>query len=153
MRAFSAESWACRRAREAISMRLDGELSELEEAVLDAHLARCVECTAFGADVAAATEELRAASQETLTRPLELPLRRGGRFGAARATVWVAGAAAAAAALLAVTVLPENRVEAPPSIRPVPTSNQDLRDLRVLRKAQMKPAGLILSAPPRGAEL
>jgi anti-sigma factor RsiW len=153
MRAFSAESWACEQAREAISVRLDGELSELEDALLDAHLARCVECAAFGADVAATTDALRAAPPETLTRPLELPVRRRGRLGVASATVWVAGAAATAAALLAVTVLPENRVERPPSIRPVPTNNQDLRDLRVLRKAQMKPAHLILSAPPRGAEL
>src|SRR5919197_5607379 len=127
MRRIPAQSWACERARRAISLRLDGELSELEEAVLDSHLASCAHCTVFAADVAATTTTLRAAPLEVLGRRIELPLRRRAAFGPRAATAWVAGAAAAAAALLAVTVLPSNRVEGPPSIRPVPSNNQDLR--------------------------
>ena len=152
MRRIPAQSWACERARRALSLRLDEELSELEEGALESHLALCAHCGAFAADVAAATSALRAAPLETLGRRIELPIRRSG-FAARTATAWVAGATAAAAALLAVTVLPSNRVQGPPSIRPVPSNNQDLRDLRVLRKAQMKPAALILSRPARGAEL
>jgi anti-sigma factor RsiW len=153
MRRIPAQSWACERARRAVSLRLDGELSELEEAVLDSHLASCAHCTMFAADVTGAAATLRAAPLEALGRRVELPLRRRTGLGAGKVTAWVAGAAAAAAALLAITVLPTNRVQGPPSIRPVPSTNQDLRDLRVLRNAQMKPAALILSRPARGPEL
>jgi hypothetical protein len=56
-------------------------------------------------------------------------------------------AAAAAAALLAVTILPSSRVPASvtPLTRVVPTNNEDLRDQRILQRAQMKPVALILS--------
>ena len=37
----------CERARQWASLRLDGELSELENALLDAHLGRCQACSGF----------------------------------------------------------------------------------------------------------
>ena len=40
-------SQLCARSREWASLRADGELSELEAALLDAHLARCDDCRAF----------------------------------------------------------------------------------------------------------
>ena len=49
----------CARARFWASLRLDGELSELEGALLDAHLARCPECAAYTAGSEASITALR----------------------------------------------------------------------------------------------
>ena len=57
-------SQLCARARFWASLRLDGELSELESALLDAHLARCAECSAVISEFGTLTHDLRA-------RPLE----------------------------------------------------------------------------------
>src|SRR5260370_12040824 len=56
----------CSRAREFVSCRLDGELSELEAAGLDDHLRDCAECSAYARELHALSTELRAA-------PLERP--------------------------------------------------------------------------------
>jgi hypothetical protein len=50
----------CARARFWASLRIDGELSELEGALLDAHVARCPDCAAFVAGAATSTAALRA---------------------------------------------------------------------------------------------
>src|SRR4051812_45109458 len=52
---------ACDRARTWASLRLDGELSELEGALLDAHLARCPACSAAVAAIEDATAVVREA--------------------------------------------------------------------------------------------
>jgi hypothetical protein len=153
MWALRPRNWACDRARQAASVRLDRELSELETALLEAHLARCSACAEFAADVEAVTLALRVAPLERLERPIELPLRRRVAFGARRATGLVAAVTAAAAALLAVTVLPNQRVETgPPTPVVVPSNNEDLRDLRILHRAQMKPIVQVLGRPSRGVE-
>src|SRR3954452_9437902 len=54
----------CARARFWASLRVDGELSELEGALLDAHLARCAECREVAAGFAGATLLPRPAPQE-----------------------------------------------------------------------------------------
>jgi predicted anti-sigma-YlaC factor YlaD len=91
---------ACARAREWVSLQLDAELSTLETALLDAHLARCAHCCAYARDVTALTERLRA---EPLEQPaaVELPRRRRrARVRPARlASTVLAGAAAAAVAV------------------------------------------------------
>jgi predicted anti-sigma-YlaC factor YlaD len=56
----------CERARFWASLRLDGELSELEGALLDAHLARCAGCRVVADGFDASTSALRAAP---LVRP------------------------------------------------------------------------------------
>jgi anti-sigma factor RsiW len=63
----------CERARFWASLRLDGELSELEGALLDAHLARCVGCQAVVEGFGASTATLRAAP---LDRPAPLVVDR-----------------------------------------------------------------------------
>jgi predicted anti-sigma-YlaC factor YlaD len=60
---------SCRRAREWVSLRLDGELSELERLLLRRHLSRCDECRAMAVRVEQAAELMR-------TAPLERPDRR-----------------------------------------------------------------------------
>jgi predicted anti-sigma-YlaC factor YlaD len=98
MEAMSVLSKRCVRAREHISLRLDGELSEFERALLGAHLARCEACRRFEGDVRAVTERLRAEPLEPLSRPIVIAPRR--RVALAR----VLPGAAAAAAVLAVGV-------------------------------------------------
>lgn len=85
----------CMSAREAVSLRLDGELSELEAARLDAHLAGCAECRVFAAEIASTAVVLRAA-------PLEQP-RAAIVLGRRRRLPTPAAGAAAASILLAVT--------------------------------------------------
>jgi predicted anti-sigma-YlaC factor YlaD len=54
----------CMRAREGVSARLDGELSELETAWVDGHLVECAVCAAFAAEIAAGAAVLRSAPLE-----------------------------------------------------------------------------------------
>jgi hypothetical protein len=85
----------CARARFWASLRADDELSELEGALLDAHVARCADCAEFLAGTAAVTRALRA--QPLLAHaPVSLPVRpaphRTALLGVAAAAV-VIGAA------------------------------------------------------------
>lgn len=88
----------CHRTREHVSLRLDTELSELEEALVAAHLRRCTACSAFAMDLETITGTLRATPLEEPSVQFQLP-RRPARFGVARA-----GTAAAAAATVAIAV-------------------------------------------------
>jgi len=151
MRSFSTRSWACDRAREAVSLRLDSELSQLEEVLLERHLGRCAACAAYAAETAAITGELRRAPLVALERPIDLPRRR--RAGHVfRGGAWAGAAAVAVTALGAMLTLPAQH-EAPTTSTGYMARNQDLRDLRVLRTAQMKPLALRLSRPLRGPQL
>lgn len=97
---MTAISQSCERAREWASLRVDGELSELESVLLDAHLDRCLPCRRFARDVEDVAGALRAARVER-PAPVALPLphRRPARWGlhavAAAALVVAAGAAGA----------------------------------------------------------
>ena len=97
----------CNRAREWISLSMDGELSEFEQVLMAAHLERCAECRAFDADTRGFTTALRLAAPEALERPVAVPRRRS--FGAAgvRGAQAASIAFAAAAAVLGVVLLPE----------------------------------------------
>jgi predicted anti-sigma-YlaC factor YlaD len=64
-------SQLCERARTWASLRADGELSELESGLLDAHLGRCVRCRTLARDFESAAGVLRAAALE---RPAQLAL-------------------------------------------------------------------------------
>lgn len=110
---------SCARAREWVSLRLDGELSELERLMLERHLARCEPCRAFAAGTAATAGMLRAAERERPRRPVVpdvRPRRRRARYGLA----------AAAAALVMVgagvgTLVASLRDDSSPGERPAPT--------------------------------
>jgi anti-sigma factor RsiW len=83
----------CQRAREAVSLQLDGELSELGSARLSAHLRECDACAAYAHEATAIAGRLRAA-------PLEQP-GVAVTFSARRRRPGLQIAAAGAAAALA----------------------------------------------------
>jgi ferric-dicitrate binding protein FerR (iron transport regulator) len=97
---MSTTSQLCERAREWASLRADGELSELESALLDAHLGRCAPCRSFAGGAEDLTAALRAARLE---RPaplaLVLPRRRPAlkALQAVLATAFVVAAGVSAA--------------------------------------------------------
>ena len=88
----------CNRTREHVSLRLDTEVSELEEALAATHLRRCAACRAFAVDLEALTETLRAAPLVEPSVRFQLPRRRA-RIGVARA-----GTAAAATLTAAIAI-------------------------------------------------
>jgi predicted anti-sigma-YlaC factor YlaD len=136
----------CERARTYASLRLDGELSEFERALLEAHVASCDACRAFAADVDALTAELRAAKHERLERPLQLPVRvRAGlrrlQVGAAAAVlVTVVGAST----LIGSVGRPSEPRFATARVEPATPT------LRELRAADLKPPP---ATPRRGTKL
>ena len=64
--ALSPRNGRCERARQWVSLRVDGELSELEDALLEKHLEGCASCSTFTAGLVATAEAVRAV-------PLERP--------------------------------------------------------------------------------
>src|SRR4051794_26475663 len=83
----------CARASEWVSLRLDGQLSDFEQVLLESHLERCAECRAFAANVSGLTRTLRAMPLEQPSVTFQAPRRaRGGTFalGAVSAAAAVA---------------------------------------------------------------
>ena len=87
-------SIVCDRVRAQVSLRLDGELSQLESRMVDAHLARCAECREFEAEVSEVTTALRAAPLEPLAQPVTV--RRLRRASISRGQVSMVAAVAVA---------------------------------------------------------
>ena len=86
----------CDRVREWVSLEVDGELSEFESVLLNAHLSACADCVAYRADVTKITHALRHTALEAFTRPVGVPPRRR---VVARAMPVVAAAAVVAVGL------------------------------------------------------
>ena len=95
---FRLSPRSCERAREWASLRLDAELSEFEQALLNAHLEKCADCARYVARVETTTGALRAAEWEPLVTHVTLPVRHR-RVVPLRAVSAFAGAAAIAAAV------------------------------------------------------
>jgi predicted anti-sigma-YlaC factor YlaD len=98
VRALAILPEACHRTRQHVSLRLDRQLSELEVAVMEHHLARCPACRSFADELEGVTEALRDAELVEPPIHFEVP-RRPSRVAVPRA-----GAAAAAAVLVAVAL-------------------------------------------------
>jgi predicted anti-sigma-YlaC factor YlaD len=64
---------ACERAQAWASLDVDGELSQLERALLAAHLRRCAACADARAEVHALSELVRGAPLDVPARPLFVP--------------------------------------------------------------------------------
>jgi anti-sigma factor RsiW len=86
----------CEQVRGHISADLDGELSEVEQARVEAHVGSCAVCRAFAGDARRTTSLLRAAPLEDLDFAIVLPSRR---LALARRIPVAAAAAALAAAV------------------------------------------------------
>ena len=101
MRTMRTTGRRCDRAREYASLRLDGELSDFERALLDSHLERCPSCRAFADDLVCVTDRLRTAPLEQPSIAVTLPRRR---FVALR-NVQVSAAAAAVVSVVGIGAL------------------------------------------------
>jgi predicted anti-sigma-YlaC factor YlaD len=125
---------ACERAREWISLGLDGELSELEELLLQRHLTGCEECASFSATLRATTSRLRATPLEMPERRIELPRRR-------QWTVARVAYSTAAVAVLAVGLGSSLSTRSPRPVRTPTTetpSFADLDQMSIVRQARLR---------------
>jgi anti-sigma factor RsiW len=104
----------CERARTWFSLRLDGELSEFESVLLDAHLGRCAPCAAAAAQIKAVTGVLRAVAPEPSPVGMKTPPARSERgslrafYAAVAATLTLATGAMGLGSLGAIYVVSEH---------------------------------------------
>ena len=135
-------SVACDRVREQVSLKLDGELSELERRMLAAHLDRCSECARYAETVERFTHSIRETSLEPLERSVvvTLPGRAvRGRLHVGGLQVGVAAAAAVAALGLGTNLAlgPNTPASGSPGTVPrFPTDAEVADELTLLRIAR-----------------
>ena len=143
----------CERARSWAALAPDGELSELEQKLLDAHLARCAACSGFSVHVAAVTAELRDAPLQPLSWPVSIPARRRQPVYARVRTV----GAAAAVALMALGIASRGPLSAgdqqsfqPPRVVDFSGGDEaEQRALRNLRREAIVAASAARNRPAR----
>jgi hypothetical protein len=148
--ALRPQPQSCERARAWVSLRLDDEISELENALLEGHLRRCAACREFEASVRGTVLALRARPLDRIDHPVVVSGRR-------RVTVRpgvVAKVAAVVAAVVGVTtVLSTQAAKRPTGHAPAPipvaavADDTDFKQLRALRVLQLG------GRPPRGMGL
>jgi putative zinc finger protein len=128
-------SQLCERARAWASLRADGELSELESALLDAHLGRCADCRAFATSAQSMALALRTAHLEPAAPVAIAPLTGSHRRTFVRTMQFaVAGVFVVAAGFLASASAPD-RTSAPAAKPVVMVAGIDSPDaLRELRR-------------------
>jgi anti-sigma factor RsiW len=115
----------CARAREWASLRLDDQLSDFEEVLLEAHLALCDDCRAFAASISDLTAALRSAPLEQSELAFEGPGRTRDRTFALRAV-----SAAAAVAVVGISSLVGLQLSASRSGPHVPIIDRKVMDLK-----------------------
>jgi anti-sigma factor RsiW len=131
----------CDRARQWSSLRVDGELSELEDVLLEKHLGGCPECRSFEADLHSAAHVLRTSPVEAPVVTFGVPARPAVRFPVSRRVAVAAVAVAAVAVAAALGSLVGSTLHRP-AARPEPQAPQvswitdDLADLRQLHRRQ-----------------
>jgi predicted anti-sigma-YlaC factor YlaD len=139
MRTMRSTARRCDRAREYASLRLDGELSDFESALLDSHIERCPSCRAFAEDLVAVTERLRTAPLQRPSIVVALPQRR---FAAVR-RIQVSAAAAAVVSVVGIGALfgmLHSSASTPGHVAKLGSMAQEKREFRDLRRA-------VLTAP------
>jgi hypothetical protein len=144
------EGGACIRAREWASLRLDGELSRLEDELLARHLETCDDCSEYVRDVHWATDVVRLTASERSTRRVTVPVQARSRSVAVRRTALAAAAALALGALVGVAGQGQSSPE------PTPPSQVSLVDGyggKGFPRAKIRvptPAAPALRDPPKG---
>jgi Putative zinc-finger len=144
---------ACERAREWASLRLDDELSVLEEEILERHLDFCEACRRFEEGMRLSTARIRSTPLEAPSRPLEVPARHRVVTPYRRRTALVAAAALALGALIGSLV--ERPGQAVPSESPSQVSflsrdSNNLRDIPRARFLTPVPSPAAPRNPPEG---
>jgi hypothetical protein len=124
----------CARACEWASLRLDDQLSEFEEVLLEAHLTRCMDCRGFAAAISDVTGALRSAGLEQPAFAFEAPSRTRGRTVALRTV-----SAAAVVAVVGLSGLVSLQLSAT-GARPDTAAQRKVMDLKERQMDQL--AGL-----------
>lgn len=125
----AATGQLCARARFWASLRVDGELSELESALLDAHVVRCSSCRTFVGSSEEIVVALRAARLEQ-PAPLVVGPRQVRRAGLRALQVMVAAAVVVSAGVLAAVTGPSGSTAKPVAMVAGADSPDRLRELR-----------------------
>jgi anti-sigma factor RsiW len=138
--------------REQVSLELDGELSQLEQRMLSAHVERCARCAAYASDVRDVTKRIRSAPHAVMQRPVVV--RRHRPLTTVRLQVGVAAAFALAALGLGTQLAASTRSETgslarfdgrPSLSPPVRVLEQEQAILRVVRPGRpLPPPGSVL---------
>ena len=113
----------CAQAYQQLSLRVDGELSDFETVLLEAHLAVCADCQAFEKNITGFTTALRTVPAEQPSVSFQLPGGRS-RMNALLASSSRAGSAAAAVAIVALTGLATLHTALHRSSSAVPSANR-----------------------------
>jgi hypothetical protein len=134
---MDAAGQLCSRARFWSSLRVDDELSELEGALLDAHVARCSGCREFAASLDASTAVLRGAPSAGHASVV-LDLRRApGRFVVGAGIAALIAAAAIAGGIVRGTSTPASTNPSPGLAVAVISSADTPDELRRLRRTTL----------------
>ena len=151
--ALSPRSGRCERARQWASLRVDGELTELEDALLEKHLEGCAACRGFAARVTATTELVRATPQEKPEIAYAPAEHRVTRLPVGRRTAIVAIAAAAAlGSFVGSSFQRPAPAPAPASVPQVSLLTRDMNQLRQLPHQTKKPAPAPVRTPGQPPE-
>jgi ferric-dicitrate binding protein FerR (iron transport regulator) len=142
----------CERAREWTSLRLDDELSPLEEELLERHLEACGDCRLFAEDVRWATDVLRLTPQERPARRITLPLPARRRAAGRRLSAAAAAALAVGALLGALVERPSSQEpdDGPAEVTLLTNDADELRDLPRTRLLSPVPEPTTVPDPPEG---
>ena len=141
---------ACERVGQWISLRLDGELSELEGATLDSHLDDCAACSALAVELTGITQLLRSAPLlEAEREPAEVELRRRRIVVFARPAAVTVVMSAAAAALLFLLGGSLGSSHSTRDAIEFQTTGEEVRFVRVQqRRIEPRRAIAVVTAPP-----
>ena len=127
----------CERARNWASLRVDGELSELEGALLDSHLGGCPSCRAFADEADGIAAALRVFPPDRLDAPVTIAFRpRPRRTRLLHTAVAVALVLVAAALGSVLGVANTSRSTSAPPVKHVAmvAATEDADQLRKLRR-------------------
>lgn len=126
----------CAHVCEWVSLRLDSQLSDFEDVLLEAHLERCPDCCAFAETMTQLTEILRATPLEEPTFAFQLPRRSGAWAHGLRAASAVAALAIVGLSGLVSLQLSTSRVPGVPA-----SADRALIGLKELQMEQLDGAG------------
>jgi predicted anti-sigma-YlaC factor YlaD len=142
---FPPENRRCERARQWSSLRLDGELSELEGALLDKHLETCGSCVSFDERLTATALSLRTTPPEPSRIHFQIPKRTRVPFPASRRVAVAAIAAALALGSLVGSMLQRPAPTPAPQGPQISLLTRDVTQLRQIPRGKQ----IVPPAPAR----